>query len=132
MSKVLFVDTDAFIAYFSLKDPLHKKARSIVDVTEKVVITDYVYDEILTLSRKRLGIEPSISIMRYMKDNKDVEIITVTEKDKIKANEIFGKYKDKDFSYTDCTSFAVIERLKLKHILTFDRHFPQYGITPLP
>ena len=125
----LFVDTDAFLAYFSLKDPHHKKARKIIDTAKKILITDYIYDELLTLARRRLGIEASISIMQHIKHNKDIEIVVVTEKDKNIAETIFAKYKDKDFSFTDCTTFAVMQHLGLKSILSFDKHFEQYGIS---
>ena len=45
------------------------------------------------------------------------------DEDEERAWEIFLKYKDKDFSYTDCTSFAVMERLKIDTAFTFDSHF---------
>ena len=131
MDDILFVDTDAFLSYFSSKDPHHKKARRIINAASKIIITDYLYDEILTLARRRLGIEPSIQIMHYIGDNRDIEIIIVAEKDKNIAKGIFEKYKDKDFSFTDCTSFAVIQRLGFKNILSFDKHFQQYGISTL-
>ncbi len=131
MSDALFVDTDAFLAYFSSKDPHHEKARSIIDQAKGIIITDYIYDEILTLARKRLGINPSIAIMRHIKHNKDIEMIVVTEKDKTTAEKVFEKYADKDFSFTDCTTFAVIQRLGIKNILSFDKHFQQYGIAVL-
>ena len=36
---------------------------------------------------------------------------------------LFFRYGDKDFSFTDCTSFVVMQQLKLKQALTTDRHF---------
>ena len=33
----------------------------------------------------------------------------------------------RDWSFTDCTSRAVIERLHIKHVLTFDHHFREFG-----
>jgi len=70
--------------------------------------------------------------MQHIKHNKDIEIAVVTEKDKNTAEEIFKKYvKNKDFSFTDCTTFAVIQRLGFKTILSFDKHFKQYGVCHL-
>ena len=43
------------------------------------------------------------------------------------ARALFFRYADKDFSYTDCTSFVVMQQLKLKQALTTDRHFKQIG-----
>ncbi|MBI2455423.1 MAG: hypothetical protein HYV46_04720 [candidate division NC10 bacterium] len=42
------------------------------------------------------------------------------------AEHIFLRHADKDFSFTDCTSFALIETKRLEAVLSFDRHFSQY------
>ena len=40
---------------------------------------------------------------------------------------IFEQYEDKGFSFTDCTSFALMERLEINTAFVFDDHFVQYG-----
>ncbi len=37
--------------------------------------------------------------------------------------EIYKKYSDQFFSFTDCTSFAIMESLKIEEALAFERHF---------
>lgn len=37
------------------------------------------------------------------------------------------KYEDKELSFTDCTSFAIMEKLKLHKAFTFDEHFKKVG-----
>ena len=44
-----------------------------------------------------------------------------------KGWEIFVKYRDKAFSCTDCTSFALMERVGMIEVFAFDEHFKQYG-----
>ena len=44
----------------------------------------------------------------------------------------FERYADKKFSFTDCTSFAVMKRLKVKTALSFDKHFTQAGFDQKP
>ena len=51
----------------------------------------------------------------------------ITAEDENRAWEIAKNYKDKTFSFTDCTSFAVCERLKIKEVFAFDEHFKQFG-----
>lgn len=41
-------------------------------------------------------------------------------------------HRDKDYSFTDCTSFAVMRELRLREALTTDRHFRQAGFGVLP
>jgi predicted nucleic acid-binding protein len=55
-------------------------------------------------------------------------IVRVTPEDEAKAREITYRYDDKDFSLTDATSFAVMERLGIRAAFTFDRDFRQYGL----
>ena len=52
----------------------------------------------------------------------------ITPADVKKAKEIIQNYTDKEFSYTDATSFAVMERLVLPAAFAFDVHFKQYGL----
>jgi predicted nucleic acid-binding protein len=40
---------------------------------------------------------------------------------------MFRQYEDKGFSFTDCTSFALMERLDINTVFAFDDHFVQYG-----
>jgi predicted nucleic acid-binding protein len=49
-----------------------------------------------------------------------------------KARQVFFRYRDKDFSFTDCTSFVVMRERSLTHALTTDRHFRQMGFHMLP
>ena len=48
------------------------------------------------------------------------------------ARDIFFRYLDKSYSFTECTSFVVMRELKLKDALTTDRHFRQMGFNIVP
>jgi predicted nucleic acid-binding protein len=52
---------------------------------------------------------------------------SVAHADEIRAREIIQTYQDRSFSYTDATSFAVMERLGIRRAFAFDKHFEQYG-----
>jgi predicted nucleic acid-binding protein len=45
----------------------------------------------------------------------------------VTSNDILPQYADKGFSFTDCTSFALMERLDINTVFAFDDHFAQYG-----
>jgi len=40
---------------------------------------------------------------------------------------MFRKYKDKEWSFTDCVSFAVMRELRVRDACTTDHHFKQAG-----
>jgi predicted nucleic acid-binding protein len=48
------------------------------------------------------------------------------------ARQLFFRYRDKDLSFTDCTSIAVMRELKLSAVITTDAHFRQVGFNVLP
>ena len=58
------------------------------------------------------------------------EYISLARADKARA--FFFRYRDKEFSFTDCTSFVVMRELKLQEVLTTDHHFSQAGFLTLP
>lgn len=68
-------------------------------------------------------------IQRIIRGTISIERISPAEEQQ--AVEIIARYDDKDFSYTDTTSFAVMERLGIDTAFTFDRHFAQYGFRTL-
>ncbi|MCJ7747686.1 MAG: hypothetical protein MUP27_08075, partial [Desulfobacterales bacterium] len=62
-----------------------------------------------------------------------IEMVTVTPYIEDAAFTIFKGYIDKDFSFTDCTSFSIMRSLKLKSAFAFDKHFEQFeGTGRLP
>ncbi len=48
------------------------------------------------------------------------------------AWELFQRYEDKEFSFTDCVSFVLMRQLKLRDVFGFDRHFEQMGFRLWP
>lgn len=61
-----------------------------------------------------------------------LRIIRISEKHEERAWTIFEHYADQDFSYTDCTSFAVMQENQLSHAFTADHHFSTMGFLILP
>ncbi len=64
-------------------------------------------------------------------DDSLTTIVRAEADDERRARQILERYDAKDFSLTDAISFAVMERLRIGHAFTFDRHFAQYGFTQL-
>jgi hypothetical protein len=96
------------------------------------VTTNFVFDETLTLLRRRLGWSVACEFGRGLRGSRLASIVYVTVEDEDAAWILFRKFRDKEFSYTDCTSFAVMERLKLRTAFVFDRHFAamEYQVEP--
>ncbi len=127
MAQVL-VDTSAVYALMDRDDTYHRKAASILRSLPRrgltPVLTNFIAAECHALLLSRLGAELARDWL--LKQVWPVE--PVTAPDEKRAREIIQRYTDKTFSYTDATSFAVMERLNLREAFAFDPHFQQYGL----
>ena len=125
---MIFVDTGAWFASVVPADPDHSAAsRWLSRNTEPLVTTDYVVDETLTLLKMRGEATRALRLGDEFFSGRLTAIYYLTEKDVLQAWEIFRRFSDKGWSFTDCTSKAVIDKLNLTHAFAFDRHFQQFG-----
>ena len=133
----LFVDTGAFIALADADDENHKRAAAFYrDARERgvrFVTTNFVVCETLNYLRARISHHIAVLFLENLKKSGFIEIVTVTSSVEEEAFAIFKRYADKDFSFTDCTSFSMMRSFKLKNAFAFDKHFQQFeGIRHLP
>jgi uncharacterized protein len=133
-SRRVFVDTNGLVALGLDVDDHHRDAVSIFSdfarTRRSMVTTNFIVAETHAVMLRRDG---RISALRMIdRIVRAVEYIErVTEADEERAVGILRQYDDNLFSYTDATSFAVMERLRLTDVFTFDRHFEQFGFSPL-
>lgn len=131
--KHLFVDTGAWYALVDKKDPDHPAAVSFFrENALPLLTTNFIFDETITLLRRRLGWTIAAAFGRRLKDSKFTTLLTVRREDEDKAWELFLKYKDQDFSFTDCTSFAVMGSFRIKDAFSFDSHFRKMNFHVFP
>ena len=97
-----------------------------------LITTDYVVDETLTLIRLRLGLNAAEAWWRQVDGSSRVRWEPITPSRVEKARSLFFRYQDRDFSFTDCTSFIVMRELRLREALTTDHHFAQMGFELKP
>jgi len=134
--KSLFVDTAGWMACADAADSFHQASSAARDSwLEKgglFVTTDYIADEMLTLVRMRLGLAAAESWWKQVDNSSRLRWETITPSRAEKARSLFFRFHDKDFSFTDCTSFVVMRELRLREALTTDHHFAQMGFTLIP
>jgi len=133
----IFIDTRAFLALEDESDQYHEAALQFREqVLRKkryeVIATSYILDETLTLIRFRIGIRASIDFSKKIRRSKVVKIVQVSKEIEEKALDIFERYDDKDFSFTDCVSFVVMWEMGIKEAFAFDQHFNQMGFIRKP
>lgn len=134
--KGVFVDTAGWMACADGSDPAHVRSResrdTVLESGNVLVTTDYVIDETLTLLRMRLGLPAAKAWWDLVEGSSRVRWEWVGMDRAERARKAFFRYRDKNYSFTDCTSLVVMQELRLRQVLTTDRHFRQMGFQVLP
>ena len=122
MSIATLVDTGVLLAYFDARDDRAAEAAALVR-RGRLVTTNFVVDELLTLALARRGAPFALRLAKPVWDGELFDLVRISEDDELRARHHFVRLAGAGASYTDCTSFAVMERLRLPLALSFDRHF---------
>lgn len=128
MIEKIFLDTSAVYAYINRKDPDHIKVKAVIGgFRGKLIITNYIFDEAITLITARLGHQTAVFVGNILLNSPQIEKVWITQDDEKKSWTLFSERDDKEYSFTDCTSFVVMRRLKIIKSLALDGHFRQEG-----
>jgi predicted nucleic acid-binding protein len=137
-----FYDTWAFLALANTRDRHHDLCVEADRQLEKegyvAITSDYIFDETLTSLHVAAGPTVAVTFADLLLSRVNAEellLVQVNEERQRKALELFRRLcrSERRLSFTDCTSFAVMQELECKIAFTADRHFHRAGkgIRPL-
>lgn len=126
-----FADTSFFLALLNPEDEWHERAVELRDGTGlRIVTTTWVLVEVangLGASRHR---DKTGRFIRWLLSSPIAEVVD-DPKYFFLGLDLFESRPDKEWSLTDCISFAVMKRKRLARALTADHHFVQAGFKAL-
>jgi len=126
----VLVDSGAWAALANAADRNHTEAvairRGIERSRARLFGTNFLVDETYTLMLARLGYRFAVRFLDELRAS-SLTIVRIEPRDEHQAEQILRQFDDKRFSYTDATSFAVMERLGIEAAFTFDKNFTEYG-----
>jgi len=129
--KALFVDTAGWAMLADAADPRNDEACAFRDRWLEqggmLVSSDYVMDETLTLLRMQLGLRAAERWWNQVEGSARVRWEWIDPARAERARQWFFRWRDKNLSFTDCSSFVVMKQLRIRDVLTRDRHFRQAG-----
>lgn len=127
----VFADTFYFVAILNPCDQHHAAVRSETFTNRfRIVTTTWVLVETANALRK----QPIRGLVRRLiaRILSDATVQVVADPVWFDCGlDLFGRRPDKDWSLTDCISFAVMTQRRMTHALTGDRHFAQAGFVPV-
>jgi uncharacterized protein len=128
----VFADAFYYIALINPADRFHPATvRMTLTLRRPVITTTWVFLEVADAlcSPGRRG-QTHQSLVRIAAD-RETRVITANQEWYDKGMALYGARPDKDWSLTDCISFAVMSEFGLNEALTGDHHFEQAGFRAL-
>lgn len=118
------VDSGVFIGSQYAKNQYAKGAIGVLENLKdskisKIYTTNFVLAETINFLMAKAGYQKANAAFRYLTETDGIEIINIDNFPRMK--EIFQKYQT--LSVTDCSLVVLSEKLKIKELFSFDRHF---------
>ena len=127
----VFVDSSAWFAVASGSDGKHAEAdallRHAVARGIGLITTNLVVAEVHRLALARMGIRPASAFLDRLEASRLVSIVHAAAEHHRAARNWLQKLADQPISYADGVSFAVMESMRCRTAMTFDRHFEIAG-----
>jgi predicted nucleic acid-binding protein len=130
--RTVFADTFYFIAQFNPHDRAHAKATAFTrSYTERMLTTDWVMVELGDAFAQVGNRSLFVAIFQQLQTKSELEVLAADRFQLQDGLALYTQRTDKDWSLTDCISFATMTQHGLTEALTGDHHFEQAGFTAL-
>jgi uncharacterized protein len=130
--KPVFADASFYFALSSPSDKWHNAAVTfLMGPDVKKLTSDFILVELGALmcrGKARVHFE---ALVERIREDKGTEVVPASRELLNAGLELFKSRSDKDWSLTDCISFAIMHEHQLSDALTSDHHFSQAGFNAL-
>jgi hypothetical protein len=132
----VFFDTSGFVALENRRDESHQVAlrayRGMIKAGDLFTTSDYVFDETVTLLKRRAGHRVAVGWGRRLLASAMFEI-AIVDRDVLEAGlDVFEGAGAQAFSFTDCTSFALMRAREIDTAFALDEDFTRVGFRRVP
>ena len=130
---MIFVDTSFWIALISRNDTQHDEATRLLQQygNERLITTTQVRGETWTFLRRRSGHQVAVAFLDAVGGTSRAEVIFVTEDTEADALRWLRRHDEREYSFVDATSFAVMRALRIHRAFAFDADFGAAGFDAL-
>ncbi len=127
---MIFVDTSFWVALRNRRDSRHPEARALLrqHTRDAFVITNHVRGETWTFLRRRAGHQAAVDFLDRLDASPRLRLVHVTlELERTALDWLRRRRDDREFSFVDATSFAVMRAERITTALAFDGDFAAAG-----
>ena len=128
----VFIDTDAFYDYIIVNSKRHKDAIETMKEIQNgrwgsIVTSNYILDELITLICRESSHSVAAKGVGEIRRSRTIQTYFIDAQTEKRAWSIFNEYRNREISFTDYTSFAVINILDIDFAFSYDKHFKKAG-----
>ena len=96
------------------------------------ITSNLIVHETTMLLERKVSRKEAIKFLKVVLKDPDIEIIHADEDIELEGYKTYQKYKDHDYSITDCVSFSIMNKIEITRCFTFDNHFLAMGFNVEP
>ncbi|MBS1870366.1 MAG: PIN domain-containing protein [Actinobacteria bacterium] len=124
-----FVDTSFWIALLSEEDRHYAMAQALIGrrATGPLLTSNHVVGETWTWIRRRFGHERAVASVRAIRAVPTLTVVHVEAEVEEDAWRWLRRRDEREYSFIDATSFAVMRRRRMREALAFDGDFSAAG-----
>lgn len=123
-----FVDSSFWVALLSPRDEHHEVAAAIWQRDPGALLsTNLVVGETWTFLRRRRGHSQAVRFLDAVSRSPRLTIVRADEEDELEALRWLRRHDEREYSFVDAVSFAVMRRRRLREALAFDGDFSSAG-----
>ena len=125
---MIFLDTGFLFALISKNDAHHARVVEVfrtfqtLRLADRVLTTNHVVAETITLTRK-IGHDRAATLGDQLYSEKLARIHWASPDEERAAFQYFKQHRDQTYSFVDCLSFVVMEKLGIREALAVDGDF---------
>ncbi len=130
---MIFIDTSFFVALRNRRDEHHDDAVALLRQRERSVFvtSNHVRGETWTYLRRKTNHGSSVAFLDSLESSPRIRIETVTPDQEAKALRWLRRHDEREYSFVDATSFAIMETLRMAEAFAFDGDFAAAGFVEL-
>jgi len=129
---VIFVDTSFWVATIAANDANHREATQLArEASDRLVTSNHVRGETWTFLNRRYGHAPAVSFVDALGRTARLRVQFVSRDLEDEALRWLRRHDEREYSFVDATSFALMRSLRVREALAFDGDFAAAGFVEL-
>lgn len=126
-----FADTSFWFALQVPRERNHHDAAALARQARPVLTSNHVLSETWTLLNRRAGHSAAVGFLDRFERLEDVQVEHIDQTTEHEAWRWLRRHDEREFSFVDATSFALMRARRLREALAFDGDFSAAGFLEL-